>query len=533
MRIAIVGTGPTGIYSFKHLIAGALPLHISLFEMGETLGIGMPYSPETASGHMLANIASIEIPPITRNYLDWMRAQDPAKLRRYGLDPDMVDERTFTPRLLLGEYFHDELAALIATARARGVTVDACPACRVIDVIRSGDGLLLSCDPAGPEGLFDKVILATGHVFEEDVDLTDHYFPNPWSGLLQVDVPAARVGILGTSLSAIDAAMAVATQHGHFARKGQELLFTPKPDSAGLYLTLMSWSGILPEADFYCPLPYTPLEVMTPEALSNALQDNEKFAAVYRLFQGEIAKADPAWAAANNLNALDPQGFHDAYFHDRETHDAFKWARANLDEVERNKAQKRTVAWRYAILRMHEQVETIVPALSEDELDLFNATLKKVFVDNYAAVPSESIRRLLALRDAGVLGILALGEDYEMVHEDDRTVITAQGKTHIFDIFIDARGQGAMTSHDLPFPSLRQALEEGGFETPDIGEDYGLMAVAGYAGRLYLAALPFLMQDQPFVQGITACADIGKTIAQAESAKRRRPKASGLGNRRI
>ena len=524
MRIAIVGTGPTGIYSFKHLMTGALPLHISLYEMGATLGIGMPYSPETASKHMLANIASIEIPPVTRSYLDWLRAKGPQKMRDYGLDPAAVDERTFTPRLLLGEYFHDELAALIAEARARGVTVDACPACRVTDVIRTDTGLRVTCDGGAHEGVFDKVILATGHVFEEDDDLTDHYFPNPWSGLLQVDVPAARVGILGTSLSAIDAAMAVATQHGQFSRKGEELVFTPSPDSAGLYITLMSWSGILPEADFYCPLPYEPLRVMTLDALAKALQEKDKFAAVYALFRDEIAAADPAWAAETGLAGLDAEGFHDAYFRDRETHDAFKWARANLEEVERNKAEKRTVAWRYAILRMHEQVETIVPELSEDELELFNATLKKVFVDNYAAVPSESIRRLLALRDAGVLGILALGEDYDMVHEDDRTVITAQGKVHVFDIFIDARGQGAMTSADLPFPALRDALVEGGFDTPDIGEDYGLMAVEGYAGRLYMAALPFLMQDQPFVQGITACADIGQTIAQAEATKRRRKK---------
>ncbi len=38
----------------------------------------------------------------------------------------------------------------------------------------------------------------------------------------------------------------------------------------------------------------------------------------------------------------------------------------------------------------------------------------RVFIDNYAAIPPESIRRLLALHRAGILRILTLGEDYEL-----------------------------------------------------------------------------------------------------------------------
>lgn len=79
-----------------------------------------------------------------------------------------------------------------------------------------------------------------------------------------------------------------------------------------------------------------------------------------------------------------------------------------------------------------------------------------------------------------------------------------------------------MASKDLPFPTLRDALLGAGMEEPEIGENYGLQGLPEYQDRLYLAALPFLMQDQPFVQGITACADIGKVIAQSEARSRRR-----------
>jgi uncharacterized NAD(P)/FAD-binding protein YdhS len=36
-------------------------------------------------------------------------------------------------------------------------------------------------------------------------------------------------------------------------------------------------------------------------------------------------------------------------------------------------------------------------------------------------------------------------------------------------------------------------------------------------GRIAFAAIPWLMHDQPFVQGITACAEIGAAIAKAIS----------------
>lgn len=53
-------------------------------------------------------------------------------------------------------------------------------------------------------------------------------------------------------------------------------------------------------------------------------------------------------------------------------------------------------------------------------------------------------------------------------------------------------------------------------------DDYSLTGVDGYAGRLTLAALPFLMHDRPFVQGITACAEIGAAIGKGIFAGRSR-----------
>lgn len=171
---------------------------------------------------------------------------------------------------------------------------------------------------------------------------------------------------------------------------------------------------------------------------------------------------------------------------------------------------------------MHEQVEEIVPDLSDNDRDRFDKGLKKVFVDNYAAVPSESIRRVLALRDAGILSIMPLGEDYDMTRDGADTVIVHDDRTERFGVFIDARGQKPLSTEDLPFPTLRRALLEADQEIPEVAQDYSLLGAGAYSGRLCLAAIPYLMHDRPFVQGITACADIAEAIARGMATGRRR-----------
>lgn len=276
---------------------------------------------------------------------------------------------------------------------------------------------------------------------------------------------------------------------------------------------MMSRQGILPEADFYCPIPYTPLVHMTERALQEARQAEGVLDAVFSLLRAELTEADPDYAARIGLEQLDADTFSAAYFAARLKSDPFRWARENLDEVERNKRDRRTVPWRYALLRMHEEVEKLIPEFSDEDRERFAAGLKRVFVDNYGAVPSESIRRLLALRHAGVLNVVALGDDYDLDLDGDTTVITYPDGKLAFDVFVDARGQQALDTEHLPFPSLRRDLLADGQDVPEVADDYSLTGPKAATRRIYLAAIPYLMHDQPFCQGITACADIAREIA--------------------
>lgn len=519
-KIAIVGAGPTGIYTFFSLLKKRVPLAISVYEQADEAGVGMPYSNEDNSKMMLANIASIEIPPVFSTYIDWLREQDEAHLARYRVDRASLHVRQFLPRILLGEYFRDQFLQLVARAREQGFEVNVHESCRVTDLEATETGVKLWVEDEPVAGHFDLAVIATGHVWPDDSTSTRTFFPSPWSGLMEANIRACNVGIMGTSLSGIDAAMAVVVQHGEFVESDEgHLQFRLDKQSEALNITLMSRSGILPEADFYCPIPYEPLKVVTASAIEQEIAAGAEglLDRVFQLVVQELELADPRWSESMALHRLNADTINDAWFADRKKHDPFRWAQANLDEVERNKRDKRTVAWRYTILRLHEVVEEIVPHLNERDAQRFTSGLARIFIDNYAAIPSQSIRRLLALREAGIIDIVALGQDYEMKVEEKQTRVFNQQNSWVYDVFIDARGQQALKTKDLPFPTLRQQLLATGEDIPDVGDDYTLQEPAMARGHIAFGALPYLMHDRPFVQGITACAEIGAAMARAVS----------------
>ena len=206
-KIAIIGSGPTGIYTFYHLLKNSKPFSVSVFEQADEAGVGMPYNDDDNSRLMLANIASIEIPPIFMTYLDWLKDQSEAHLARFKVDTTRLHDRQFLPRLLLGEYFRDSFRSIVKEARKLGVQVDVHESARVTDIVSTKEGVTLSVnDSAFPER-FDLAVIATGHVWPDEDEATRTFFPSPWSGLMDASIPPCRVGIMGTSLSGLDAAM--------------------------------------------------------------------------------------------------------------------------------------------------------------------------------------------------------------------------------------------------------------------------------------------------------------------------------------
>ena len=538
--IAFVGAGPTTLYSLAALVDRTdRDVRVTVYEAQSTAGPGAPYRPGWNDPAMLSNIASIEIPPLDETLLEWVEDKSPAERRALGIDPKGIDDREFVPRVALGRYFQDRFDALVAKARARGIAIEVRTGSRVADVRDVNPGVQLSVVTSGQAAtreVFDHVVLATGHQWPSRQEVRPGYFLSPWPASALAALPPVNVGVRGSSLTAIDTAVALAVSHGAFVRTEAGLSYAPSPNTSDFMITLMSRKGLLPEADFYFPLPHAPLAICTSEAVQ-ALIDEDRgdlLDAVFELFRSELVLVDPDYVRSTELEQTTVETFGERYFAERAGADPFTWAESNLAEARHNHAARLTIPWRDAILRMHDVVAAIVPHLDADQFERFNRAFKPVFVDAYAGVPHESIERMLALHRAGKLEVLALGGGYDL--DTDRpqggVLLRLAGKTRYFPIFIEATGQRALSGLQFPFLSLLEqgiVRDEDATETPGasrgivIDDQYQIVAEGLPAGRLFCVSLPFIMGRHPFAQGLTSSKEMGDVVgcALAEALQRR------------
>jgi uncharacterized NAD(P)/FAD-binding protein YdhS len=532
--VAIVGAGPTAIYCVQALIQlDTPPASISVFERQRRAGQGTPYSPHWSDPLMLANVASIEMPPLPRRLIDWVVDLSDTQLERYGVVRADIDERTFFPRLILGDYFASQFVALVDRARHLGIDITVRTMTTVADVLLVEEGAELTVTTARsqPEKIkFDYAVLATGHQWPEEPEVRPGYFISPYPASALAKIASCAVGIRGTSLSAIDAAVVLASAHGAFLTSADgEIVYSPHPGTDAFTITMFSRKGLLPEADFYHPIPYQPLTICTAQAVQHLIEcapPGGLLDDAFDLFRRELIADDPQYAAAVGLADASLEEFYEAYFEQRTRTDPFEWARVNLDEAVKNLRESVTVAWRYAILRMHEVIELLAPHLNDDEYERFSCYFKTIFADDYATIPHESIRRLLALGECDKLRIVALNDKgrIDTTTVEQGAAVTIGADSMNFHAFIEATGQKVLGADDFPFPSLRRSGviqdasdSEGNGVKRGIAIDGQFHPISAYysSAKLFCLSLPFLLGQHPFAQGITSSAEMAGVVANA------------------
>lgn len=541
-NIAIIGSGPTGIYTLKGLIRSDTPLSIIVYEANADPGKGTPYHPGANDRAMLANIASIELPPVCESLVSWLRRKTPADLALLGVPVETIGEREFYPRVVLGEFFQSQLQGLLAKAIDRGHVIDVKANHRVVDIELREDDIAVKAqadDGEECERTFDHVVMATGHDWPETTETKPGFFISPWPAANLGTIGDVSVGVLGTSLSGIDAVVSVATSHGSFMLDEAGVLQYHTSAGNDFHITMMSRKGLLPEADSYCVIPYVPTTIFTEAAVDKLIdtKPDRLLDELFALFRAQLFADDPEYAERIGLGMLTVETVANAYFADRDAYDPFTWASLNLGEAKANNASRTTIAWRYSILRMHEILLRAIPHLQADDLKRFHKHFKTLFVDDYATVPHQSIERLLALHRAGRLSVLKLGSHYTLDSDtvERGAIIEIGGEKHAFTAFIDATGQQAVSAWDVPFPSLirqgavREARTEKASSTLAATQDTAMVAIGGIdldnqfrprfekplSHNLYCVSIPFLLHKLPFVQGITSAAELGDIVATA------------------
>ncbi|PPD15268.1 MAG: hypothetical protein CTY25_07195 [Methylobacterium sp.] len=502
-RIAIIGGGPTALFALQALISSDNPLSIEIFEQFGQIGPGMPYREGLNDPRMLANIASREMPPLRMPFAEWLREQDETFLSRFGIARDAIDEAAYYPRLALGAYFTAQLAEIVARGRALGHQIELSPHTRVTDVVPGDAGSAVRWQRKGRGGasVHDHVLIATGHDWDDPESAASGLL-SPWPASRLRMLANRRIGIVGSSLSAIDVAVAIAAASGTFDTIDGRTIWSPGEHAGTFSVTMMSRNGMLPEADAYYPLPFDPLPSLTKE---RALEEGQSGQAglldrLFALLVDDLARLDPTYARAIDLKTRTVETYAAAHFAERLAVDPFVWAKRNLAEAERLNRQRRVTPWRYAILRAHEVFECVTAELSAADLARFHQHLKSVFTDNYASVPHRSIRRLLALHDAGRLEVERV--EGEVGH---------LGQGAHFDAIVDARGQKPRKLAEIGLPTIARTAR---WSKRSGNDRFRLGFAQPMAGTIQCIAIPYLLRRYPFMQGLVNAHELGETAAR-------------------
>ncbi|WP_047031488.1 FAD/NAD(P)-binding protein [Hoeflea sp. IMCC20628] len=516
--LAIIGAGPTTVYLLKHLIGRGQKLDITIYEAGPEAGKGMPYREEINADYMLCNAFSREIPELTRQLIDWLETRPKYELSQWELSEHDISARAFYPRVLIGEFLHDEFHALIDQARASGHKISLHTSTPVTDIdvtSKPGQALLLTRDAAA-DAEFDAVIIATGHSWPENPHIDEADLLSPWPATRLESLAPQHIGILGSSLSAIDVVAALGHAHGTFDESGDHVRWTPNDAASGLRITMVSRMGIMPEGDFYYPFPYQPLTCITKAAVAREIEQRTDglLARVFDLLCQELDHADPSYLEHLGPDARTIPGFSQGYFRHRQELGGLEAVERDFAETRQSMRKRQTIAHRYALLRGHENFDAILRRLDDADWELFHDELMPVFADCYAAVPHLSLSRIIALHQAGILKLVATGDDASFENSSGAktpgpVTVTTADATLQFDIMIDARGQPPASLADLPFKSLSQTLT-----TQDLRAPFKLKLQPQNAAKIYCLAMPQLLERHPFAQGLVNVAELAEVVAQ-------------------
>ena len=252
-RIAIIGGGPSGLFMYKRLTeAKASNFEIDIFERKNYLGAGMPYSAEGANVEHITNVSDNEIPIIFNSIEDWVKIAPKAVLKKFNISKEKFDEYKVLPRLFFGEYLSAQFNLLKKVAAKKGIITNVHLNCIVEDIIDvPDDNAVAVCVRNHDKLYFDQVIICTGHNWPKKYEgRIPNYFDSPYPPKKISLKLNHAVGIMGSSLTAIDALRTLARQNGKFT-DNEDGTYAYDLESKGFKIVMHSRNGLLPAIRFH------------------------------------------------------------------------------------------------------------------------------------------------------------------------------------------------------------------------------------------------------------------------------------------
>ncbi|NII81862.1 MULTISPECIES: FAD/NAD(P)-binding protein [unclassified Pedobacter] len=546
-RIAIIGGGPSGLFMYKRLIESkATNFEIEIFERKDYLGAGMPYSNEGANVEHITNVSDNEIPIIFNSIEDWVKIAPKEILKRFDINEEKFNEYKVLPRLFFGEYLSAQFKLLKEAAENKEIKTNVQLNCVVEDIIDfPDDNQVAVCVKGLPKAYFDQVVICIGHNWPKKYEGSiPNYFDSPYPPkklLLKLHHP---VGVMGSSLTAIDALRTLARQNGKFEEK-EDGTYRYHLACEGFKVVMHSRNGLLPAIRFHLEDSHLGKEETLSKAeIKESMAKNGGFLSLDFVFEKNFKeifiKKDPAfYEQIKNMNL---EEFVLAMMTFREKLEPFDLFKKEYKEAEKSIETRKSIYWKEALAVLSFAMNYPAKYLSAEDMERLQKILMPLISIVIAFVPQSSCRELLALHDAGVLSIVAVGDEAEVkpletggadyhYRVGDKKVVVH------FDTFIDCTGQPHLSFDDFPFKSL---INNGTlsparlkFQSPERGKEemkhhdlvtkkgnnyfltvpgitindhFQVVNEAGQANkRIYIMAVPYIGGYNPDYSGIDFC----------------------------
>lgn len=475
LKIAILGGGPSGLFMYKRLVESAIKdLTIEVFERKNTLGSGMPYSPEGANEEHITNVSDNEIPVIFNSIEDWVKTAPDSILKQFNISPDNFNEYKVLPRLFFGEYLSAQFSLLKKMADGKGITTIINLSTSVTDVIDNADENKVGVEINGKDiRYFDRIIVCVGHNWPAKYEgKIPGYFDSPYPPKKLARRFNHPIAIMGSSLTAIDAIRTLARNNGVFEEeKDGKYTFIPDKKSDQFKIIMHSRNGLLPAVRFHLEDSHLGKDAtLTKAQIQKNIRENDGFISLDYVFEknfkDQFKKKEPAFY--QKIKDMDLETFVGAMMSYRENVPPFDLFKKEYEEAEKSIEREESIYWKEALAVLSFAMNYPAKYLSAEDMQRLQKALMPLISIVIAFVPQSSCRDLMAMHEAGVLEIVSVGEDSSVDPQEKGgalyTYTDDAGKeiAVAYETFVNCIGQPHLSYEDFPF----KGLVDGGIVSP-------------------------------------------------------------------
>jgi uncharacterized NAD(P)/FAD-binding protein YdhS len=466
--LSIIGGGLTGTAMLWQCIRQArmaaernsgLPsrIRVRIFEKQRWFGPGFPHHINNVLPCHITNMCASDMGIFIEDpgdFQSWTVRNRTSLINRFSwFGPFLKQQESFPavcdhyPRAIMGEYLKTRFLQAVALARQMGMTLELHGGTEVTDLQQDSGKFRLSCQnpDTGETSVTEaaQVLIATGHWQKQRHD--PFFFPSPWPAqtLRQCIPMGVKVGIIGTSLSAIETLLTL-TSEDRFARSEKgELKYLP-PENTRTFC-LFSRKGLLPKVRGRTGTYRN--QFFRPEILENILADNTNLHPWKAVFDRLDTELHHAYGRPFNWDdIINPSGSPETVL-----------AQSIRDAI-RGDTPQGDVLWQTVLSQGIDAMKQVYLCLTPGRRKQFEQQYGSAFFTHAATQPIVNAEKLLALIRAGIVEIKRLGSSYRLLKDEPeaRYVFVykdRQGHTqkHPCSYLVDARGQNKSILTDPSF----------------------------------------------------------------------------------